>query len=174
MKIVNHSVSARSIPRKRKVRGLQCAAVFMLMFCMTSLSSAAESLSETEGWFSIPTVGITTIDAKPDGIAAHYKGTIAYKNKLKFESLEFDFSSQAQGSGDNTVLFQFNKYRRDSSIKDHHLHGFDKHNYGYGLKFKPNGTIALVRTGKMLESMKDGFTGNSSLCLGLSETRLIV
>ncbi|MGB0259468.1 MAG: hypothetical protein ACPGES_12520, partial [Coraliomargarita sp.] len=121
--------------------------------------------------FSIPTVGITRIDASPDGVAARYKGTIAYKNELKFESLEFDFVSQPQGSGERTVLFQFNKYRRDSSIQDHHLDGFDKQNYGYGLMFEADGTIALVSTAQRGPFANAQFRGKTKTLLTLNEKR---
>lgn len=143
----------------------------MAALSLVSLSPAAERLADPEGWFSIPTVGITRIDASPDGVSARYKGTIAYKNEIKFESLEFDFISQPQGAGDSTVLFQFNKYRRDSSIMDHHLNGFDMENYGYGLMFEPDGSIALVSTDKRGSLADARFRGNTKTLLRIDEDR---
>ena len=97
-------------------------------------------------WFSIPVVGITEFDAAYDGISAKYKGTIAYKNKLSFKILDFDFFCQYQGTAGKAVLFQFNKERRDSSIDDHHLQGMEKYNRGYGVLFGSDGSVVIEKT----------------------------
>jgi|GEM_PF-2346907 len=120
--------------------------LFVCIGLLISHSVLAVELKQPSKWFSIPAVGITEIKTYPDGIEALGKGTIAYKNKLMLDRLEFDISIQHSEGKGFAVLFQLNKERRDSSIDDHHLHGFNLFNRGYGVMFYTDGTVALVKT----------------------------
>ncbi len=79
----------------------------VLMGCLVLSAGGAEGrpLSEPFGWFSIPVVGITEVLPTCDGVYAQYKGTIAYKNKLAFERLEFDLSFHYRGGGATRFCF---------------------------------------------------------------------
>ena len=103
-------------------------------------------LAQPDKWFSIPYVGITQIEAKPDGLTFKNRGTVAYKNSLAFGKLQFELSCETDAQSKEVLLFQFDKERRDSSIHDHHLYGMNKFNRGYGLMFYADKTAAIVKT----------------------------
>lgn len=124
-----------------------CTAVIMLILTTGMYSTAMESqpLQQPDRWFSAPHVGITEIQTRPDGLTARYRGTIAYKNRLDFEKLQFALTVDPELQSGNAMQIDFNKERRDSSVFDHHHQGFGRFNRGYGLLFSADGTAAIVK-----------------------------
>jgi hypothetical protein len=106
--------------------------------------TAFSKLAEPDKWFSLPFVGISTIEAGTDCIEVQNKGTVAYKNRLEFEELNFDLNFSFDGEQDKVFLLQFNKQYRDSSINQHHL--IDNSTRAYGLAFYKNCRVQIVKT----------------------------
>lgn len=105
--------------------------------------AAMTSLLEQERWFSLPTSGIAHVKADADQVVVSGQGSVAYKNKLTFEKLSFDFKGDFEDDSESMFMFQFNKNRRGSYYNQ--LHTVDYSNYSYGLTFNRSGQIELVK-----------------------------